>query len=84
MGFPFITHFTMAKLFIMLRNYQSGGAMKALIQVGLGLSFFPVCVSAEEIGQFGPPEAYLNGSPFPYFGSENPWDRRAFSPEKTS
>jgi alkaline phosphatase D len=28
--------------------------------------------------QFAPPEAYLPGDPLPYFGSENPWDRRFF------
>ena len=28
--------------------------------------------------QHAPPEAYLPGEPLPYFGSEDPWDRRAF------
>ncbi|MDE0104780.1 MAG: alkaline phosphatase D family protein [Bryobacterales bacterium] len=28
---------------------------------------------------FAPPEAYREGSPYPYFGSENPWDLRFFT-----
>jgi len=31
-----------------------------------------------ELGEFGPPEAYEAGNPHPYFGSENPWNRRMF------
>ncbi len=34
----------------------------------------PVYKSAES----APPDAYLDGSPHPYYGSENPWDRRFF------
>jgi len=30
-------------------------------------------------GEYALPDAYLNGSPHPYYGSENPWDRRFFS-----
>ena len=33
---------------------------------------------SEEIGEFAPPDAYLEGSKHPYYGSENPWDRRFF------
>ncbi len=33
----------------------------------------------EDSGQFAPADAYLEGSRFPYFGSENAWDRRFFS-----
>lgn len=32
--------------------------------------------------QYAPPEAYLPGDPLPYFGSENPWNRRWFYTEK--
>ncbi len=32
----------------------------------------------EEIGEFAPPDAYLGGSKHPYYGSENPWNRRFF------
>ncbi len=32
----------------------------------------------EIIGEFAPPDAYLDGSTHPYYGSENPWDRRFF------
>jgi len=32
----------------------------------------------EEIGEFAPPDAYLEGSKHPYYGSENPWNRRFF------
>ncbi len=35
-----------------------------------------------EQDQFAPPEAYLPGDALPYFGSENPWDRRFFVSEK--
>lgn len=35
-----------------------------------------------EQDQFAPPDAYLPGQPLPYFGSENPWDRRFFEREK--
>ena len=31
-----------------------------------------------EFGMSAPPEAYEEGNPFPYFGSENPWTRRMF------
>lgn len=38
------------------------------------------CTKApEEIGEFAPPDAYLEGSKHPYYGSENPWDRRFFT-----
>jgi len=33
----------------------------------------------EPAGEYAPPDAYLNGSSHPYYGSENPWDRRFFS-----
>ena len=32
----------------------------------------------EEIGEFAPPDAYLDGSKHPYYGSENEWNRRFF------
>jgi alkaline phosphatase D len=32
----------------------------------------------EELGEFAPPDAYLEGSKHPYYGSENPWNRRFF------
>lgn len=31
-----------------------------------------------ELGENGPSEAYEPGNPHPYFGSENPWNRRMF------
>ena len=33
-------------------------------------------------GQFAPPDAYVEGSKFAYYGSENQWSRRQFSEEK--
>jgi len=30
--------------------------------------------SNEKVGEFAPPNAYLNGSKHPYYGSENAWD----------
>lgn len=38
----------------------------------------------EEIGEFAPPDAYLEGSKHPYYGSENPWDRRFFTTQLKS
>lgn len=35
-----------------------------------------------EQDQFAPPEAFLPGDPLPYFGSENPFNRRFFTHEK--
>ncbi|MBL9203037.1 MAG: alkaline phosphatase D family protein [Opitutaceae bacterium] len=35
-----------------------------------------------EQDQFAPPEAFLPGDPLPYFGSENPFNRRFFTNEK--
>lgn len=35
-----------------------------------------------EQDQFAPPEAFLPGEKLPYFGSENPWNRRFFETEK--
>lgn len=32
--------------------------------------------------QYAPPDAWLPGEKLPYFGSENPWDRRFFESEK--
>lgn len=32
--------------------------------------------------QYAPPDAYLPGEKLPYFGSENPWNRRAFDDPK--
>ncbi len=36
------------------------------------------CSKQEEIGEFAPPDAYLEGLKHPYYGSENPWNRRFF------
>jgi alkaline phosphatase D len=33
----------------------------------------------EEMGEFAPPDAYVEGSKHPYYGSENAWDRRFFT-----
>jgi len=37
------------------------------------------CSNKEQIGEFAPPDAYLEGSKHPYYGSENPWNRRFFT-----
>ena len=50
----------------------------------LGLFFFVLVLivcqkqDVEITGEFAPPDAYVEGSPHPYYGSENPWDRRFF------
>jgi len=33
-------------------------------------------------GQFAPADAYVNGSPLAYYGSENDWNRRMFTAER--
>lgn len=33
----------------------------------------------QEMGEFAPPDAYLEGSKHAYYGSENAWDRRFFT-----
>jgi alkaline phosphatase D len=52
-----------------------------VLVLGLGLA---ATVEAQryEQDQFAPPDAYLPGERLPYFGSENPWDRRFFETEK--
>ena len=43
---------------------------------------FLVCeteLGKEEIGEFAPEDAYLEGSKHPYYGSENEWNRRFFT-----
>ena len=42
----------------------------------------PALGQATNYGQFAPPDAYLDGSPLAYYGSENQWSRRQFSEEK--
>ena len=45
---------------------------------GLLLSGVSAADAPRATSQNAPPEAYLPGDPLPYFGSEDPWDRRAF------
>lgn len=33
----------------------------------------------EQMGEFAPPDAYLEGEKHPFYGSENEWDRRFFT-----
>lgn len=61
---------------------QSSGLKTGLI-LGILIGQIQPYVSGEENKQNAPPEAYLNGSPLPYFGSESAWDRRAFGQEKS-
>ena len=55
----------------------SKSLMILLILVAIGGTFCSK-QTIEEIGEFAPPDAYLDGSKHPYYGSENPWDRRFF------
>lgn len=53
--------------------------MKPLLP--LFLATLPLVLSAANLpatSQSAPSEAYLPGDPLPFFGSEDPWDRRAF------
>jgi len=46
--------------------------------VVIGIIFIFNCSQNEEIGEFAPPDAYLEGAKHAYYGSENPWNRRFF------
>ena len=46
------------------------------------LSAFPAYSQGSKYGQFAPPDAYRDGSPLAYYGSENEWSRRQFSRDK--
>ena len=47
----------------------------------LVLPLFSVVLAqgGDEYGQFAPQDAYLDGSPLAYYGSENEWSQRMFS-----
>jgi alkaline phosphatase D len=55
-----------------------------LISVGI-LFLYPACspdkkpIEIQDIGEFAPDDAFLDGSEHPYYGSENPWNRRFFT-----
>jgi alkaline phosphatase D len=65
-------YFYLVKRYDMNKNY--------LLVLPLVFMFFcaPQSNQNEELGEFAPPDAYLEGSVHPYYGSENPWDRRFF------
>ncbi len=42
-----------------------------------------VWAQGKNYGQFAPPDAFVDGSNFAYYGSENQWSRRQFSEEKS-
>ncbi|MEO2048386.1 MAG: alkaline phosphatase D family protein [Pirellulales bacterium] len=46
------------------------------------LSVFPAFSQGSKYGQFAPQDAYRDGSPLAYYGSENEWSRRQFSQDK--
>lgn len=56
-------------------------SFKYFFLLGFGILFIFSCQQepTEEIGEFAPPDAYLEGSTHPYYGSENEWNRRFFS-----
>ncbi|NOY60990.1 MAG: alkaline phosphatase [Calditrichaeota bacterium] len=56
---------------------------KFLFVLTLLLACFSCSKNPEEIGEYAPKDAYLKGSKHPYYGSENAWDQRFFSPERT-
>ena len=57
--------------------------MKKMYFITLILSFLlfncETELGKETMGEFAPPDAYLQGEKHPYFGSENAWDRRFFT-----
>jgi len=48
-----------------------------LLSVGCVMGFFSQCLAGDE-GEFAPPDAFIDGSSHPYYGSGNPWNRRFF------
>jgi len=46
--------------------------------VGCVCAFFSQWLAADE-GEYAPPDAFVDGSPHPYYGSLNPWNHRFFS-----
>jgi len=48
--------------------------------VVIGIIFIFNCSQNEEIGEFAPPDAYLEGAKHAYYGSENPWNRQRGKP----
>jgi alkaline phosphatase D len=61
--------------------------MKRILITLLPIIFLLFLIGCEEkssyqgevMGEFAPPDAYLEGSKHPYYGSENAWDRRMFT-----
>lgn len=53
---------------------------KLLMNLFIVIAFGGIFCSkpTEEIGEFAPPDAYLEGAKHAYYGSENPWNRRFF------
>ena len=45
----------------------------------ISLLFLTGCVRDKKHKGYAPDDAYINGSEYPYYGSENPWDRRFFT-----
>jgi len=45
-----------------------------ILLIGCGKKQPEKIPSNEAVGEFAPPDAYLNGSKHPYYGSENAWD----------
>jgi alkaline phosphatase D len=58
-----------------LRSTTSVGVLALLLLAGVAQA------QRDDQIQHAPPEAFLEGDPLPYFGSENPWNRRFFTTE---
>lgn len=66
---------------------KGGVVIKKLLFIVIPMLCLIVLVSCEkksmyqgqEMGEFAPPDAYLEGSKHAYYGSENAWDRRFFT-----
>jgi len=65
-----------------LANQQQGIFCWAFAIFVSLLSAGSVYSQASKYGQFAPQDAYRNGSPLAYYGSENEWSRRQFSQKK--
>jgi alkaline phosphatase D len=59
------------------RSVVLAGGIPLLVLIGC-IGTKPVELGTEVMGEFAPPDAYLDGEVHPYYGSENEWDRRFF------
>jgi len=66
---------------------KSASFYKTIIITTLGMFLSGASLQAQSEGELvidAPPDAWIEGEKYPYYGSENPWTRRMFSEKATS